>query len=294
MGLFLQLVVRGLISGSLYALLGTSWGIIYSTTRTFHFAHGLIYTAAAYVIVLLTMNAGVPLILSLILGLVSAALLGCACEAFAYRPIRERGGSQLSIFLTAMGVMIFGENIIHIIFGPNPRPLSVFPEVPIFWGPVTFTTLDVVSVAAAWAAIVFLLMFLKYTKLGKVIRAVSSNPEKAITVGINAQQTFLLVFSLGSILMAWGAFFSTLNTPVTPFAGIPALLMAFIAVFLGGVGSSGGTAIGGLVMGLAESLSLFFMPAQYKLIVTFTVLFFVVLFKPEGILGMIEQTKKEN
>ena len=291
MGLFIQLFVRGLILGSMYALLATSWGIIYSTTRTFHFAHGFIYTAAAYVIVLLTMNAGVPLILSVILGLASAAVLGCACEAFAYRPIRERGGSQLSIFLTSMGVMIFGENIVLIIFGPNTRPLDVFPGVSIFFGPVTFTTLDVVSVAAAWGAIFLLFLFLKYTKLGKIIRAVSSNPEKAITVGINVQRAFLLVFFLGSILMAWGAFFSTLNSPVTPFVGIPALLIAFIAVFLGGVEKLAGAPVGGLVLGLVENLSIFFMPAQFKLIVTFAVLFLVIVFRPEGILGIMNQKK---
>lgn len=292
MGLFLQLIIRGIVAGTVYALLGVSWGIIYSTTRTFHFAHGFIYTAAAYVIVLLTMDAGFPLIIALMSGLLSAIILGCACEAFAYRPLREKGGTQLAIFLTAMGIMILGENIIHIGFGPNPRPLNVFEEIPIFWGPVTFTTLDIMTVAACWGAMVALLLFLKYTKLGKIIRAVSSNPEKAISVGIDVKKAFLLVFGIGSVLMAWGAFFATLNTPATPFMGIPVLLMAFIAAFLGGVGSTNGAIFGGLVIGLAETLSLFFIPAQYKLIISFVILFVVVILKPEGLLGSLEEIKR--
>ena len=285
MDIFLQLLIRGFIEGSMYALLGVSWGIIYNTTRTFHFAHSIVYTASAYVIVLLKMNAGFPLILSLLAGLVSAVFLGCSCEFFAYRPLRKRGGSQLVIFLTAMGIMILGENLIHIILGPNSRPLSGFPDVTIFIGPVTFTTLDIIAVVVVWASIGLLVFCLNHTKAGKIVRAVSSNSEKAITIGIDVDKAFLLVFAIGSIYMALAAFLYALDRGISPGIGLPALLNAFIAVFLGGLRGNFGAVFGGLVMGFAESLSLFVMPAQYKVIVMFIILFVVIAFKPEGLIG---------
>ena len=118
MGLFLQLLVRGIITGSLYALLGVSWGIIYNTTRTFHFADGFIYTLASYAVFLLV-GSSLPLVPSILLGLVAAVAAGCAVELLAYLPMRRRNASQLSIFLTALGIMIAGQSLIHLLFGPD-------------------------------------------------------------------------------------------------------------------------------------------------------------------------------
>ncbi len=292
MGLLFQLMIRGLIAGSVYALLGISWGIIYNATRTFHFAHGFIYAIGVYTVVLLTMEVQVPFALSFAIGLAVACLFGCLCEILAYRPLREKGGTQLGIFLTAMGIMILGENMILILFGPNPRPLKVFEEIPFSWGPISLTTLELITVFASWTMIIITLALLRYTKMGKIIRAVSNNPERAISVGIDVQKIYIVIFCIGSFLMAWAGVFSTMNTAATPYAGIPALLMAFMAVFLGGVGSIKGAILGGVLIGLTESLSLIFIAAQYKLIITFLMLFLVILIKPEGISSIFRNEEK--
>ena len=284
MCLFLQLLARGLIVGSLYALLGVSWGIIYNTTRTFHFAHGFIYTLASYAI-LVFVGMSLSLIPSLFFGLLVAILAGCAVEYFAYRPMREKNVSQLSIFLTAMGIMIAGQSLIHLIFGPNSRPIEGFPEHVISMGPITFTTIDLFRVVMSWLVIVLLFSFLARTKAGMMIRAVSSNPEKATFIGIDSNKIFLLVFGIGSLLVAIAAFLATLDKPANPNIGLSALLISFITVFLGGVGSLGGAVLGGVILGVAESLVIIVLPTAYKMMVTFFILFLVILIKPEGLMG---------
>jgi branched-chain amino acid transport system permease protein len=283
-GLFLQLLTRGIITGSLYALLGMSWGIIYNTTRTFHFAHGFIYTLAAYVILVLV-GISLPLVPSLLLGLLAATLAGCSLEYFAYLPMRQKNASQLSVFLTAMGIMIAGQSLIHLIFGPDSRPLAGFPEHVISLGAVTFTTIDLFTVVLSWIVIVLLFVFLARTKAGMMIRAVASNPEKATFIGIDSRKIFVLVFGIGSLLAGIAAFLVTLDKPANPNIGLGALLISFITVFLGGVGSLAGAVLGGMILGIAESLVIIVLPTEYKMVVIFFILFLVILIKPEGLMG---------
>lgn len=282
--LVIQLLVRGLITGTVYALLGVSWGIIYNTTRTFHFAHGFVYTLAAYTSILCA-QAGLPVSLSLLAGLAAAVLMGCLIERYAYRAMREKNASQLTVFLAAMGIMIAGQSLIHLLWGPDSRPFKVFQEVTLSFGPITVTNLDLVVVAGAVLAMGALWYFLTRTKAGMMIRAVSSNPEKAIAIGIESPKIFLLVYGVGSLLMGLASLLTTMEKPATPNIGLGAILVAFITVFLGGVGSLAGAALGGLILGLVESLVLIFLPTEYKMVVTFAVLFLVIIIKPEGLLG---------
>lgn len=285
LGLAGQLLVSGLLAGSIYAIMGVSWGLIFSTTKVFHFAHGVVYAVAAYVIVLLTMNAGVPLGLAFIAAIVVTPLLGCAIERGIYRPIRDRGGSQLVIFLAAMGTFVAGESLIHIAWGPDARPLSGFPDIPISIGTVGFTTVQVATVVFCWLAILATWLFLTRTKWGKAIRAVTDNPEMAETVGIDRNMIFLLVYAVGSALTAVAALFYTLDNAATPTMGLEPLLMGFIACFLGGVGSVPGAALAALILGLAENMGMLVMAARWKIVIAFTILLIVIVIKPEGLLG---------
>ena len=123
------------------------------------------------------------------------------------------------------------------------------------------------------------------TKVGMMIRAVSSNPEKATFIGIDAKRIFVLVFGIGSLLVGIAAFLATLDKPANPNIGLGALLISFITVFLGGVGNLAGAALGGMILGVAESLVIMVLPTEYKMVVTFFILFLVILIKPEGLMG---------
>ena len=199
--------------------------------------------------------------------------------------MRQKNASQLSVFLTAMGIMIAGQSLIHLIFGPDSKPLAGFPEHVISLGTTTFTTIDLFTVVLSWIVIVLVFAFLARTKAGMMIRAVASNPEKATFIGIDSKKIFVLVFGIGSLLAGIAAFLATLDKPANPNIGLGALLISFITVFLGGVGSLGGAVLGGMILGIAESLVIIVLPTEYKMVVTFFILFLVILIKPEGLMG---------
>ncbi len=290
----LQLAVAGIIWGSLYALVGVSWGLIYSTTRTFHFAHGLTFTLAAYGVILSQGFFHLPLFLSFGLGLLVAVLCGCAIEFLIYRPVRGRSSGQLGIFLSAMGTLALGESLIQIIFTPTPRTLQIpdISDIPFTYGTIFFTMADLLLVLVAWGIISALELYLSRSKIGREIRAVRSNPELATSVGISTEKAFLITFALGSLLMGLGSFFVTIQSAATPHMGLNYVLMAFIATFLGGVGKDWGIALAGLAMGLVENLPLIVLPAHYKYIVVFAVMFGFLLVKPEGLLGARNRVRR--
>jgi branched-subunit amino acid ABC-type transport system permease component len=239
---------------------------------------------AAYTIVLSTYLA-LPLVPSLLLGLAVATAAGCALEYFIYLPMRRKQAVQLSIFLTSLGVMIAGQSMIHLLFGPDSRPLGGFPEHVLLIGAVAFTTIDLLLVVVSWLVIACLFAFLSRTKAGMMIRAVASNPEKATFIGIDSRKIFVAVFGIGSFLVGIAAFLSSLDSPANPNIGLHAILISFITVFLGGVGSLPGAVIGGVILGIAESLIIMVLPTEYKMVVTFLILFTVILVKPEGLMG---------
>ena len=278
-----QLVASGLVVGSLYALLGVSWGIIYATTRTFHFAHGLTFAVAAYVAIVLHVALRLPLLAAAAGAALAAALFGCAVEVLVYRPIRRESRGPLGVFLASMGTMALGEALLQIGFSPTPRSLPDFPDELFTAGPVTFTLADAAMVATAWASILLLEVFLSATRTGREIRAVRSNAEMSTIVGISSDRTYLVAFALGSLLAGLGAFFVTIQSAATPHMGVSFVLMAFIATFLGGIASSWRVALAGVAIGLVENLALLRLSAHYKHVVVFAAMFAFLLARPEGL-----------
>ena len=280
-----QLLVSGIVLGSTYALLAVSFGIIYSTTGIFHFAHAIVYTVAAYASALCVSTFGVPLWLALPIGLAAALVLGVAIELGAYRPMRRRAGVGLAVFLVSLGLTTAGSNLVQIAFGPENVPLPGFPLWTIAWGQVTFTNLDIVSVVVAWACIGALVLFLNSTKYGRAIVAARSNAQLALVVGIRMDRIFLLAFAVGSVLVGISSLLFTLNGVASPNMGIAPILIGFIGVFLGGIGSVPGAALGGLVIGLASDLSGLWLSGDFAPVVVFGLLFVLLIFRPQGLLG---------
>ncbi len=280
-----QLVINGIIAGSLYALAGVSWGIIFNTTDTFHYAHCLVFSLAGYVAVL-SINAGFPLAVSFVFTMIAGALLGCAIEAWIYRKLRERGGQLFTIFLSSLGTATIGMTFLLLVFTATPRAISHPWKAPIEWGPVNLLKLDIIIVILSWGLIGLLIMLLKKSNYGKAIRAVGINRVMAEISGLSVNKIYLLVYAIGSALFGAHAFLYSAKFTATPFMGFTPFLYSFTAVFLGGVGTIPGAAIGGLVLGLAEQLGMVILPGEYKLLIAFSILFVVVLIRPQGLLGM--------
>lgn len=281
-----QLAANGLISGSLYGLLGVSWGLIFATTRIFHFAHALTLTVAVYGAVIAVDRLGVGLPVGFLLAALIGCLFGVATERVVYRPLRLANATQLNVFLASLGFLIVGESAILIAVGPQARELGGFPISGIALGPVAFTTIEGLWFVASWALLLPLMGALWWTRHGRAIRAVASNRELAQCVGIDPERIHVLVFAIGSTLAGLAGTLLALRDTASPTMGVQPILAAFIAVFLGGIGSILGAVLGGLVLGLAENMGGLFLPGHWQGVISFVVLFLVLVFRPSGLLGV--------
>lgn len=285
MDLFLQLFINGICAGSIYALLGVSWGLIFAATRTFHFAHGATFIVAAYFTYMIGNVFGVGLILASVGGIFFAVIFGLGIEGLLYQWLRRAQATALVIFIAALGALIFFENLIAMFFGTDAKMISGFPVKVIKLGNAVFTNLHLVMLSSAGVLIVGLMLFLRKTGRGKAIRAVISNPEMAEVIGINKNKVFLLVHLLGAVLVGSAAILITLERGVTPELGTWAILYAFIPVIIGGVGSMPGAALAGFIIGLAESIGIWKIPSQWQLGIAFVVLLIVLIVRPNGLFG---------
>jgi len=282
--LLAQLVLNGIWSGSIYALLGVSWALIFAATRTFHFAHGATFIIVAY-ITWVTYETGIGLIVASCAGILAGILFGMLIEASLYRGLRKAGATPLVIFIAALGSLILIENLIGMIFGSDAKPLNGFPISFIRIGRTCFTSLNVAMLICAVVFIGGLMGFLMKTRSGKAIRAVISNPEMAEVIGINTNKVFVRVHALSAILVGIAAILVGLERGMTPELGTWAILYAFIPVIIGGVGSMAGAAVAGFIIGLAESIGIWKIASQWQLGIAFVVLLFVLLIRPNGLFG---------
>jgi branched-chain amino acid transport system permease protein len=283
--LIFQLLINSIVAASLFALSGVSWGIIYSTTRTFHFSHSLVFTVAGYAAVLLTSQTKLPYSLGLLAAVSSAVILGCSIDTWLYRRLRSKGATQATIFLSSLGLATAGMALILLFFSSNPRPLKGFPVIDLSIEGGGFTTADLLMVTVSWLMIGFLILFLKKTNLGKAIRAVASNSEMAKNVGIDINRTYSLVFGIGSGLFGIASFLFAVKYVASPTMGMYPFVMAFTCVFLGGVHSIPGIVLAGTLLGFAENFGMILLPGEYKIMITYAILFVVILVRPEGLAG---------
>lgn len=277
-----QLLAQGVLIGSFYAMLALSWGIIFSTTGVFHFAHALTFTLAAYAAVIAA-SYGLPLILTFVVAATIAGFFGVATDFSIYRPLRRREALPLNIFLASLGLLIAGQAVVQFAFGPNARTLPGFRGGGVSLGPVNMSTVEIFIAVVSWFVIVTVVLFLRKTQYGFAIRAVSSNPELSQMIGINSQHMYYLVFFLGSTMSGIAAVLFTMRDAATPEMGVAPLLTAFVAVFIGGIGSLMGAVVAGLILGILENLSGIFLPGYLSVIVSFVVLFVILVVKPTGL-----------
>jgi branched-chain amino acid transport system permease protein len=256
-----------------------------ATTKIFHFAHALTLAVATYGAVLAVERAGLGLPLGFLVAAVAGCLFGLLVEVGVYRPLRRVNAPQLNIFLASLGFLIAGESVLLIVFGPEARALPGLAVTGIAVGPVALTTIEALWIGASWALVLAVIAWLRLTRWGRAIRAVASNPELAQCVGVDRARVFVLVFAVGSMLAGIGGALIALRDTASPFMGVQPVLSAFIAVFLGGIGSVPGAIAGGLVLGLAENMGGLLLPGHWQGVIAFVVLFVVLVVRPAGVFG---------
>mgnify|MGYP001614010195 CR=1 FL=1 len=195
--MLLQLIANGISSGSLYALIALGFYLIYRTTGIFHFAHGVIFTIAAYLTYFFYETLRLPFGLSLLIVIFSAALIGVVIEVFIYSPLRKQNASPLVLLIGSLGVFIFLQNLILLLGGTDTRIVSSEIKSGYSLLGVTFTTIQYITLLTAIIAYIFIFFYMRNTKNGKAIRAVASDPSMAEIVGVDVPKIYLLVFAFG-------------------------------------------------------------------------------------------------
>ncbi len=303
---FAQQLLNGLFLGSIYALIALGYTMVYGVLRFINFAHGDVFMLGAFSGLYLNKWLGpalaplhwsLSLTVILILSMVLCAALGILIEFLAYRPLRNR--PRLNVLITAIGVSLLIEYTGQLVFGATQRPFPVLipaNNIALTGGLAVTNTQMIVFVT-----VVVLLVALRYivmrTRMGLAMRALSLNPTASSLMGVNNSVVISFTFGLGSALAAAGGIlYASLYPSVEPFMGIIPGLKAFIAAVLGGIGNIPGAALGGLIIGVTETLvggysSTFGLPTGYKDGVAFVILILILLFKPSGLLGKTEREK---
>ena len=281
-----QLLLNGIIAGSIYALIAIGFTVIYRTVKFFHFAHGIVYTAGAYFAYTLIISLHLNFALSFFLAIVLAAILGVAIDKLVYSPLRQQKASNLIFLLASFGVVIFIQNLIQLIYGAQILTIRTGPikEGHHFLGAV-ITDIQILILAVSIILMIFLWLFIQKTKLGKAMRAVSDDPIAANVVGINPERIILTSFAIGSALAGAAGILISFETNIEPIMGFSALLKGIIASIIGGIGSIPGAVLGGFFLGLAENLGIWKISAGWKDCIAFAILIIFLLLRPRGILG---------
>lgn len=285
-----QLLVNGIIAGGIYALVALGFSVIYRTVKFFHFAHGVVYTAGAYVAYTLAIQLKVHFIIAFFLAMLVAAILGVLIDRTVYRPLRSKRASNLIFLLASFGVFIFLQNLIQLTYGAQILSLRTGPVTEgyhIFSAVITPTQIMILVVSIA--LMLALWAFIKKTKLGKAMRAVANDPIAANVVGINPEKIILLSFVVGSALAGAAGVLIALETNIEPTMGFSMILKGIIASIIGGIGSIPGAMFGGFFLGVAENLGIAWIPSGWKDAIAFAILIIFLLLRPRGILGIKSQ-----
>jgi len=238
---FLNLTASGIFRGASYGLLGVGFALILGVTGRFHFAYSFTYTLAAYLAVTFH-HRGLELNFWLagVLAVLLVGLVGVAMEYWVYRPLGRHAGANalLAIFVGSLGLGIAGQSFISWVWGSESQALFGPKKSVIEWGDVRFENFDVWQTLTAFALVVVLTLLLRYTSLGRMIKATRVNADLARIIGINAQTIYLVCFFIGSMLAAVSAFWFGLQRSVTPEMGQRPVIFAFVVAFLAGTASS--------------------------------------------------------
>lgn len=288
---FFQQVINGIALGSVYALIALGYTMVYGIARLINFAHGDIYMIGAFLGYFATRVLGFTFLPALLLAMFGCALLGVLVENCAYKPLRK--APRITLLITAIGVSFLLENSMIWAFSPQPRTLpELLTSYQLEVGGLIITAQQFFLLGVSVILMVLLQVLVQRTRAGKAMRAVSMDENAAALMGINVNHIISLTFAIGSALAgAAGLLVGIYYNRIDPLMGIMPGLKAFVAAVLGGIGIIPGAVLGGLIMGVAESLVAGYLSSMYRDAVAFTILVIILLVKPTGILGKKAQEK---
>jgi branched-chain amino acid transport system permease protein len=282
--LYLQAIVNGLLLGGVYSLMALGLSLIFGVMRVINFAHGDMMVWGMYLSFWLFTTLGVDPYLSILVTATVVFLLGAGVQRGLVTRILD-APHEMQILLM-LGVALILENAALMAFGPDPRRVNTSYALSTFWlGPIVFDLPRTLTFGVALGLALGLYLFLKRTDLGRMIRAAADNRTGALLVGTDILKVFTLAFGIGAGCVGAAGSLMTPFLPFTPSTGLALTLASFNVVIIGGMGSLLGAFVGGLLVGVSESLGAVLLVPSLKEIVTFVLLVFILLFRPQGLLG---------
>jgi branched-chain amino acid transport system permease protein/neutral amino acid transport system permease protein len=283
----LQLVVYGLISGSILALGAIGLTLVYSILNFANFAHGDMMALGAYLALFFKVGLALPMWLAFPLAMLCTALIAVAVDRVWFRPLRQRGAGVVILAISSLGLALILRSLIRLLWSPQAQYYSRaihFPfTVPLL--DVRVNAQQILIMTIALILVVLVSLFLQRTRLGKAMRATSDNFQLALVSGIDTERVILWTWLLGASLAAAGGILLGMSVRLQPIMGWDLLLPIFAATILGSIGSPYGAMLGGLLIGLAEEVSTPFIPSEYKGAVSLMLLVLVLLIRPQGLFG---------
>lgn len=291
---FISYLINGLSLGSVYAIIALGYTMVYGIAKMLNFAHGDVIMIGAYVTLMGMTKSGLSPIVSALIAVVVCTALGMVIERVAYKPLRN-AASPLAVLITAIGVSYLLQNVALLIFGANAQsfPSAVKWEgISLADGALNISGETIVTIVICVVIMVVLMTFIKKSKAGQAMRAVSEDKGAAQLMGINVNGTIALTFAIGSALAAIaGVLLCSAYPSLTPYTGAMPGIKAFVAAVFGGIGSIPGAFIGGILLGIIEILGKAYISSQMADAIVFAVLIIVLLVKPTGLLGKNIQEK---
>jgi branched-chain amino acid transport system permease protein len=273
--------------GSVYAIIALGYTMVYGIAKMLNFAHGDVIMIGAYVAFFATTSQSLPPAVAVLAAMLCCTILGVVIEYLAYRPLR--GATSLAVLITAIGVSFYLQNFALIRWGSNPKTfpsLVPFHRLSLFDGALLISGEAITTILVCILVMVGLTLFIKKTKMGKAMRAVSEDKGAAQLMGINVNMTISVTFAIGSALAAVaGVLLCSMYPTLIPTTGAMPGIKAFTAAVFGGIGSIPGAMLGGILLGVIEIFGKAYISTQLSDAIVFTVLIVVLLVKPTGLLG---------
>ncbi len=296
---FLELVLGGLTRGSIYALIALGYTMVYGIIELINFAHGEIYMIGAFtaliftsVLTLLGFNEIAVIVLASLLAVIYSSAYGYTVEKIVYKPLRH--APRLSPLISAIGMSIFLQNYVLLAQTSDFLPFpDLIPEFE-FIKPYRYiiSSPEIVILITTATAMILLTLLIKFTRIGKAMRATAQDRHMAMLVGVNVNRVSSLTFIIGSALAALGGVLIASHVgQINFYIGFIAGIKAFTAAVLGGIGSIPGAVLGALVLGMTESFATGYISSDYEDVFAFGLLVLILIFRPAGILGRVT-TKK--
>jgi branched-chain amino acid transport system permease protein len=282
--MILQFIVNGFITGLLYALVAIAFGFTYNTTRIFHIAYAGVLVAGSYIFLFFS-RIGIPFVIAAPLTLLACGFLNLLIEKTIYLPMEKRRNSLNTIMVASIGLFTVLINLVAMIFGNENQTLTNEISRSFSFGNIIVTRMQMWQLVIASACIGFILIILSKSRWGLNIKALSNNRELFSVLGNDAIRVRSVLTFVSGVIAAIVSLLLAYDVGFDPYFGMPLLLNALVVMILGGTGSFYGSLLGGILLGVIQSLSVYFFEARWETAISFVILILMLIFRPQGLFG---------